>query len=190
MSKTTEPNSLPVHEEGSATANADHITPPTVPDAPPEEEPERRGFLAAVASWWMGLGLLGGYGTFATIAGRFLYPAKPQPKSWLFVAELERLRQGDSLVYTLPNGQTVNVARVTGEAQATSFIALSSVCPHLGCRVHWEGNNNRFFCPCHNGAFDSVGNPTEGPPRDANQTLARFPLKVENGLLFMEVTLG
>ena len=67
------------------------------------------------------------------------------------------------------------------------FIALSSICPHLGCKVHWETQNQRFFCPCHNGAFSAAGVSTAGPPFDVHQNLARFPLKVENGNLFIEV---
>jgi Rieske Fe-S protein len=55
--------------------------------------------------------------------------------------------------------------------------------------VHWEPNNDRFFCPCHNGAFDKSGQPTAGPPKAANQPLIQFPLKVENGLLFVEAPL-
>ena len=47
----------------------------------------------------------------------------------------------------------------------------------------------RFFCPCHNGAFDPQGRATEGPPAAAEQSLTRFPLKVENGLLYIQVPL-
>jgi phenylpropionate dioxygenase-like ring-hydroxylating dioxygenase large terminal subunit len=54
--------------------------------------------------------------------------------------------------------------------------------------VHWEAQNNRFFCPCHNGVFTPEGKATSGPPADAGQSLFRFPLKVENDLLFIEVS--
>jgi Rieske Fe-S protein len=56
----------------------------------------------------------------------------------------------------------------------------------LGCQVHWEEKNDRFFCPCHNGAFDRTGVATEGPPALAKQTLKEFKLQVVNGLLFIE----
>ncbi len=67
---------------------------------------------------------------------------------------------------------------------------LSNVCPHLGCRVHWEAQKNHFMCPCHNGVFDAVGIATAGPPAEAGQRLARYPLKVESGMLFIEVPLA
>ncbi len=66
-------------------------------------------------------------------------------------------------------------------------MALSSTCPHLGCKVHWEAPENRFFCPCHNGAFDPSGRAIAGPPAEAGQSLGRYPLRIEGGLLYIEV---
>jgi Rieske Fe-S protein len=70
---------------------------------------------------------------------------------------------------------------------ADQFLALSSICPHLGCRVHWEPRNDRFFCPCHNGAFDAEGQPIAGPPKSDDQHLPQYPLMVAEGLLYIEV---
>jgi hypothetical protein len=53
--------------------------------------------------------------------------------------------------------------------------------------VHWEAANDRFFCPCHNGTFDAAGRGTGGPPGDAGQSLPRYALKAEGGLLYIEV---
>jgi Rieske Fe-S protein len=75
------------------------------------------------------------------------------------------------------------------ESAASGFVALSSICPHLGCRVHWESHNERFFCPCHNGAFDSSGKAIAGPPKTANQTLPEYPLKVVDGSLYIEMSI-
>ncbi|REJ93270.1 MAG: ubiquinol-cytochrome c reductase iron-sulfur subunit, partial [Planctomycetota bacterium] len=77
-------------------------------------------------------------------------------------------------------------SRLKDDGNAGDFVALSSICPHLGCQVHWESQNDRFFCPCHNGAFDAAGQPLSGPPKDDNQPLPQFPLKVENNLLFIQ----
>ncbi len=152
-------------------------------------EPRRREFLSRASSLAMTAGLLGGYGTLAAIAARFLYPARPAEKQWLFVAEAERLATGDSLLYRGPAGETINIARQGRGRGAADFVALSSTCPHLGCQVHWEPQNNRFFCPCHNGVFDPSGVATSGPPAEAGQSLARYPLKIEGGLLYIEVPL-
>lgn len=127
------------------------------------------------------------YGTLFSYAGQFLYPANPTPKAWMFVIDAVRMKAGDSLSFIAPSGARVAIARQNDTGAVSDFIALSSTCPHLGCQVHWEGQNNRFFCPCHNGAFDPQGKATSGPPADAGQSLPQFPLKLENGLLFIEV---
>jgi Rieske Fe-S protein len=134
-------------------------------------------------------GLAAGYGTFFATAARFLYPAGPADRGWMFVTDLASMQPGDAVQYEAPDGQAVSVARLAETGSAGDFVALSSVCPHLGCKVHWEAQNDRFFCPCHNGAFDREGKATAGPPADAGQSLSRFPLRVENQLLFIEVPL-
>jgi Rieske Fe-S protein len=150
---------------------------------------DRRGFLSTASTLAMGIGLAAGYGTFVAMAGRFLYPAGPSRKGWMFVARADSLRAGQSLVYRTPTGATVVIARQAAQGTVEDFIALSSVCPHLGCQVHWESQNQRFFCPCHNGTFDPQGIATAGPPAAAGQSLPRYPLQVRDGLLFIEVPL-
>ena len=53
--------------------------------------------------------------------------------------------------------------------------------------MHWEGHNDRFFCPCHNGVFDPEGNAVEGPPAEADQNLPRYALEARDGMLFIEL---
>ncbi|MCH8922073.1 MAG: Rieske (2Fe-2S) protein [Planctomycetes bacterium] len=166
-------------------------------DTPREgNDADRRDFLTTTSTVAMAGGLLAGYGTFFYMAGRFLYPAAPQPKTWMFVAPVAEIAPGESLTITDPTGASVVIARrertpeeEEKEPSVDEFIALSSVCPHLGCRVHWEALNNRFFCPCHNGVFDPEGLATEGPPAATNppQTLSRYPLKIDGGNLMIEV---
>lgn len=45
-----------------------------------------------------------------------------------------------------------------------SVRALSSACTHLGCRVGWNAEADRFECPCHKGAYDRDGRVVSGPP--------------------------
>ncbi|HEX9732357.1 MAG TPA: Rieske (2Fe-2S) protein [Thermoanaerobaculia bacterium] len=145
-------------------------------------------------SWLSTLAMVGGvgaaYATLAAFMGRFLYPARPARRGWMYVTEADDVPSGGSIVFRTPAGATVNVARRGGGRSAEDFVALSSVCPHLGCQVHWEGHNDRFFCPCHNGVFDPDGIATGGPPGEAGQRLSRYPLKVESGLVFIELPLA
>lgn len=151
------------------------------------EDPSRRGFLSQLGGLGMGAGLAVSYGAVGAMAVRYLYPAKPTPANWMFVADLASFPKGKSMTYTSPTGAPVVIARNGETGTVDDFVALSSTCPHLGCRVHWEGQNKRFYCPCHNGTFNPEGKPLSGPPAIANQSLPRYPLKVEAGLLYIEV---
>ena len=138
----------------------------------------------------MATGLAAGYGTFFAMAGRYFFPSGSN-KAWMFVTEVDGVAPGASIPFESPTGVRVAITRRSEvEAETTSeksFLALSSVCPHLGCRVHWEAHNERFFCPCHNGVFDPNGKATGGPPAADGQDLPRYPLKVVDGALYIEM---
>jgi Rieske Fe-S protein len=152
----------------------------------PGSAPERRAFLSIASTVAMAAGLLSGYGTFCYLAGRFLYSAHPRKLAWLFVTEAAKVKTGDVLRFQTPAGQMVTITRRDETGTEADFLALSSTCPHLGCQVHWEPQNNRFFCPCHNGAFEPSGKAIAGPPAEAGQSLPKFPLRMENGLIFIQ----
>jgi cytochrome b6-f complex iron-sulfur subunit len=156
--------------------------------APPPDVQPRRGFFGRLtASSIMFGGLAAGYGTLAIFAARFMFPKTKASENWQFVAVLDQLQLGLSQLFVTANGAKIVVARQRDGETVDCFAALSSVCPHLGCAVHWEQQNKRFFCPCHNGAFDAAGKATQGPPAAANQSLKEYPLKAENGLLFIAI---
>ncbi len=166
---------------------------PTDGDHDNVNSPDRRQFLGGgtAATGGMVAGLALGYGAFFGSAGRYLYPTG-EGLAWIFVTDTASLSPGTAMTFTSPTGLPVVVtrkARASDEESPTAddFLAMSSVCPHLGCRVHWESQNNRFFCPCHNGAFDPEGKATAGPPLTANQNLPEYPLKVEGGLLYINL---
>lgn len=148
---------------------------------------DRRRLLAQVSTVAMTGGLVAAYGTLGAMGARFLYPTTPATGNWYFVCEVERLAAGQSLLYRTPAGATIAVARQGKGSGVADFIALSSTCPHLGCQVRWEAQNDRFFCPCHNGVFDPSGKAIAGPPAAAGQSLERYPLRIEKGLLYLDV---
>lgn len=152
-----------------------------------QEGEGRRAFLNKASNAAMAAGLVGGYGGLGAIAVRYLYPAGAADVAWQFVAEVEKVTVGESIRYRGPSGETINIARQGRGGGVADFIALSSTCPHLGCQVRWEGQNDRFFCPCHNGIFDPSGIAIGGPPGEAGQRLAEYPLKIEGGLLHISV---
>jgi Rieske Fe-S protein len=162
---------------------ADHPSHHPVSVDPPE--PPGRGTLASTIT--MVAGLLGGYGLFAWIGGRFMLPARTGQMTQLFVAGINDIAVGGTLLFRAPDGRTVNITRRESTGRAGDFVALSSTCPHLGCQVGWEAQNNRYYCPCHGGTFDPSGKGTGGPPGDAGQSLPRYSLAVQKGLLYIDV---
>ncbi|MCA9231252.1 MAG: ubiquinol-cytochrome c reductase iron-sulfur subunit [Planctomycetales bacterium] len=160
----------------------------------------RRSFLSTSATLVMGGGLVGGYGTFFAMAGQYFFPSGAN-RQWIFVSDADSIAPGESMPFQSPDGVAVMITRRSEELAekaedgteaklpptVDSFLALSSVCPHLGCRVHWEGNNNRFFCPCHNGVFDANGVATGGPPAAEGQNLPHYTLQIIDGALYIEM---
>jgi Rieske Fe-S protein len=162
------------------------MDPHAAQDADHRPQGDRRTFLSLVSSATMATGLTAGYGTLAYMAGRYLYSAASQDLAWLFVTEENKVKVGDVVRFVTPAGHKITLTRRGTAGTVADFLALSSTCPHLGCQVHWEAQNNRFFCPCHNGAFDPSGTAIAGPPADAKQSLPNYPLKLENGLIFVQ----
>ena len=147
----------------------------------------RRNFLVTLIGGMALVGVAASIGQWMRIVFAFLYPRKRQG-NWYFVATVRDFYSGHSMEYKAPDGQSIAISRMGRAGTAKDFIALSNVCPHLGCKVHWEGASSSFFCPCHNGRFSSVGKPLEGPPAQASQELIRFPLKVDGGLLYIQIS--
>ena len=140
----------------------------------------RRGFLRNILM----LGsLAAAYGGLGFAALRFLAPGRRRAsRSRMFVASTVDVTPGQSISFATPEGENFLLTN-TGESMRP-FIAFSSRCPHLGCKVHWEGDKQRFYCPCHGGAFDSKGAATAGPPAQSGQALKACELEVEGEAIY------
>jgi|SRR6266545_3388170 len=137
----------------------------------------RRGILVRVAIW---LGLLTSYGTAAAFAARFLYPRRQLPRRRsIYVGPLDSIIEGEATEVEDPRGASVQVVR-----EANQVRALSTVCPHLGCRVRWEPERQRFICPCHQGVFDREGRVLSGPPP---RPLDRYQVDIADGQVYLVV---
>ena len=66
---------------------------------------------------------------------------------------------------------SVKVVRVDKKAVALvhndqgQIKALSAVCTHLGCIVHFQSDRKVFHCNCHGSEFDMNGNVISGPAK-------------------------
>ena len=78
------------------------------------------------------------------------------------------------------------VKRPSGELRA-----LSNICTHMQCDVHWDPQLGSFLCPCHGGLYDIDGVNIGGPPpqplaqrvhRTHQDQQGRTILEIENKL--------
>lgn len=147
-----------------------------------KEDTSRRGFLAKIL---MGTGLVFGYGLLAVEGLLFVLPPRSKVRTRrLYAGKIDNYQVGSTQTFHDLEGKSIMVKR-----DETGLRAFSSVCPHLGCRVHWENENKRFFCPCHGGVFSEDGVATEGPPADAGQRLIEVPVSVDetSGIVYIDV---
>lgn len=114
---------------------------------------------------------------------------------WIVIQNFFRTRRGESPIRLIarldevPIGGTVMFSYPTAHDQCAlvrldeqSFTAFSRQCTHLSCSVVPEPDKRRFYCPCHEGAFDlATGDPIAGPPR---RPLARIKLEFKQGAVY------
>ncbi len=67
---------------------------------------------------------------------------------------------------------------VDTEDEASTAIAISTRCNHLGCPVRFTEAAGKFICPCHGGVYDFRGLREGGPPV---RPLDRFYTRVVDG---------
>jgi Rieske Fe-S protein len=72
--------------------------------------------------------------------------------------ELATLQPGDSAIVHA-EGETFAAYR----APDGELFAVSNVCTHMGCKVHWNSVETSWDCPCHGSRFRPDGTVIEGP---------------------------
>lgn len=58
------------------------------------------------------------------------------------------------------------------------LVALSAVCPHLGCAIGWDAGAGNFLCPCHDSRFSPAGDKLTGP---SERGMDELPLVIKDG---------
>jgi Rieske Fe-S protein len=140
----------------------------------------RRGFVARVLML-SGLGAVAAF--LAGLAARYIYPLRAvRLRRRIFLAPRADIPAGRGRPYRLPDGGTALVTD-TG----SGIVALSDICPHLGCKVHYEGQRGLFICPCHGGVFEKDGTAIAGPPADQKTDLKRYTVVEQGDNLFIEI---
>lgn len=106
---------------------------------------------------------------------------------WIRVAELANLSK-DQPVTAAVIGEQVDAwtkapavrlgtvwLRVVGEDKVSAW---NAECPHLGCKVAFDGTKKHFGCPCHDSSFSLDGEVQGGP---APRGLDPLETRVQDG---------
>lgn len=151
-------------------------------DAIDNSKNSRRNFLSKIIIIF---GLVIAYGLLALEGLFFIIPRKRKTdKIKIYGGRLSQYKLGTVRAFYDLEGREILIRR-----SESGLSAFSSVCPHLGCRVHWEGDKNEFFCPCHKGIFNSNGVAISGPPAEAHQSLQKVSVEVDekSQIVYIEV---
>jgi len=165
----------------------------TSPEAHPVVAP-RRGFLSFLAG---AIGAIVGLIPFGAGAVFFMDPILRQRKGagggLLRAADLSQLPEdGTPIRVTLRSdivdAWTVYRDRVIGSIYVRlmpngQVLVFNDTCTHLGCKVDYQAAEKRFFCPCHQSAFELDGKrQNQTPPRDLDELEA----EVKDGVVWVK----
>lgn len=156
------------------------------PDCPGAADAGRRKFLG-LAVGVINLGIVAVVG--GPVLGFLGAPLGHRPKrEWIAVAPLAELPDEGAVEVTY----TVRVVdgyhltdrdySVYLRRKGDEVVCFDPACTHLGCRVEYQKEHDRFLCPCHGGVFDQDGKVVSGPPPKPLET---HRTKVEGGRVWL-----
>lgn len=62
------------------------------------------------------------------------------------------------------------------------IVAFNAECPHLGCKIGYQPEDNKFVCPCHDATFALDGSVLSGPPP---RPMDRLQARVKDGQVWV-----
>jgi Rieske Fe-S protein len=165
---------------GTGEARGGRYQGPVAGDAPPAHDPHDDPAYITRTKFLTGVALVTG----GVLTAAILVPVvgfavadsvKEEAWRWVDVGPLS----------DFPDGQTASIA-VSGPFPQSdrraylrhkdgALIAIWNRCAHLGCPVAYSAGGDVYSCPCHGGAYDSLGRVTAGPPP---RPLDRFDVKL------------
>lgn len=83
----------------------------------------------------------------------------------------------------VPRGEG-RLVKINGDLTAVyndddgSLHAMSPICQHAGCVVHWNSAEKTWDCPCHGGRYDAHGKVIQAPP--ASDLPKKTPAELEH----------
>ncbi len=148
---------------------------------------ERRRFVTGLTASIMAI--IGSVIGLPLIGYTILPALKKRPEVWADTGAIDDLVPGQPQELTVHQNVMdgwlkTTVSKSVWAVKQTSgeVVVYSGLCTHLGCGFRWNGQQQRFQCPCHTAAFALDGRVLGGPPPRPLDTL---PAKIEGGRLLV-----
>ena len=136
---------------------------------------ERKKFLRSIVLFIpFGTAVAG----FLGMGIRFITPLKREVERRIFTIHLDELELNATRKFQDLRGKDLMLVRVSER----EVKAISTSCTHLGCSVHWQADKKQFYCPCHQGVFDTNGKVVSGPPP---RPLDSYRVEIEGDNVFI-----
>jgi cytochrome b6-f complex iron-sulfur subunit len=133
----------------------------TVPGGKPREtglkgvDFERRSFLHKIVG---GVGAVVAASTLYPVAKFIIPPVKVvKTVNEITAGKASEVPDGTGKIYQFNEDKVIVVNK------GGALTAVSAVCTHLGCLVHWDNAANDLACPCHGAKYKQTGEIISGP---------------------------
>jgi Rieske Fe-S protein len=100
---------------------------------------------------------------------------KPEDWQWVDVGPYSDFPEGEVTSIAVSGPAPESDRRAFMRNKDGGLIVIWNRCAHLGCPVAYSAGGDVYSCPCHGGAYDSLGLVTAGPPP---RPLDRFDVKI------------
>lgn len=100
---------------------------------------------------------------------------KEEDWQWVDIGPLSDFPDGKTTSLAVSGPSPESDRRAYIRVREGAIIAIWNRCAHLGCPVAYSAGGDVYACPCHGGAYDSLGLVTAGPPP---RPLDRFDVKI------------
>jgi menaquinol-cytochrome c reductase iron-sulfur subunit len=134
-----------------------------------KEKMSRRTFMRLITS---AIGVLISAGMAIPAIAYIIGPSLSKTKeNWIRLGSIDKVEPGTPTLFKakikrqsgwITSDEEISAYVFTEDGR--TYVAMSNICTHLGCRVRWVADQEQFFCPCHVGIFDKEGNVVAGPP--------------------------
>lgn len=168
------------HEDDGRFSGSGQYMGPVAHTSEPVEDPHddpsyitRTKFLSGVA---VASGAVLGAAILVPVVGFAVTDTvKPEQWRWVDVGALSDFPADEVTSIAVSGPDPEADRRVFVRHRDNSIIAIWNRCAHLGCPSSYSRGSDGFTCPCHGGAYDSLGRVTAGPPP---RPLDRFDVKI------------